>query len=57
MDPKGAKELARVLVERNGSLPEPTPAPPLATADAAPLFHWLGIEPPPAGSPADPEAD
>jgi hypothetical protein len=44
MDAKGAQELARRLgdhAERVDALPEP-----LKNADAAPIFHWLGIEPP-----------
>jgi hypothetical protein len=44
MDAKGAEELARRLgdhADRVDVRPEP-----LKTADAAPIFHWLGIEPP-----------
>jgi len=44
MDAKGAQELARWLgdhAERVDARPEP-----LKAADAAPIFHWLGIEPP-----------
>ena len=43
MDAKGAQELARRLgehAERVDARPEP-----LKTADAAPIFHWFGIEP------------
>ena len=44
MDANGARELARRLgdhAERVEVRPEP-----LKAADAAPIFHWLGIEPP-----------
>ena len=43
MDAKGAQELARRLgdhADRVDPLPEP-----LKSADAAPIFHWFGIEP------------
>ena len=43
MDVKGAEELARRLgdhAERVDARPEP-----LKAADAAPIFHWFGIEP------------
>lgn len=46
MDLKGAQELARLLEARHGAAPEPTPPAPLANAAAAPIFRWLGIEPP-----------
>ena len=46
MDVKGAKELALRLVERHGSVPEAAPAVTLQARDAAPLFHWVGVEPP-----------
>jgi hypothetical protein len=46
MDVKGAKELARRLVERHGRVPEPSPVVTLQARDAAPLFHWVGVEPP-----------
>jgi hypothetical protein len=46
MDSKGAQELARFLVERHGAVPEPAPISVLKAKDAAPVFHWLGIEPP-----------
>ena len=46
MDSKGAQELARVLSERHGAVPEAVPVPTLKATDAAPIFHWLGIEPP-----------
>ncbi len=52
MDAKGAQELTRVLTERHGAIPEAVPPAPLSNAAAAPIFHWLGIEPPspaPAG--------
>ena len=46
MDAKGAQELARFLEKRHGSTPEPLPPEPLLDAAAAPIFRWLGIEPP-----------
>jgi hypothetical protein len=46
MDVKGAKELARVLAERRGGAPEVSPVAALQAPDAAPLFHWVGVEPP-----------
>jgi hypothetical protein len=57
MDSKGAQELARLLIERHGTVPEATPAAPLQNTEAAPIFHWVGIEPPgTAGTgSADPE--
>ena len=48
MDSKGAQELARLLEERHGTVPEAVPAMPLKNAAAAPIFRWLGIEPPPS---------
>lgn len=45
MDAKGAQELARRLDARHGERVEVRPEP-LKNADAAPIFHWLGIEPP-----------
>jgi hypothetical protein len=48
VDGKGAQELARLLEERHGAVPEAVPAAPLKNAAAAPIFHWLGIEPPPS---------
>jgi len=48
MDIKGAQELARLLIERHGAVPEPAPAVALQATDAVPIFHWLGIEPPPS---------
>lgn len=46
MDAKGAQELARRLEERHGPMPEPEPPVPVSNAAAAPIFRWLGIEPP-----------
>jgi hypothetical protein len=46
MDLKGAQELARLLEERHGIVPQPAPPAPLSNAAAAPIFRWLGIEPP-----------
>jgi hypothetical protein len=46
MDAKGAQELARVLALRHGTVPDAVQAAPLTAQDAAPIFHWFGIEPP-----------
>jgi hypothetical protein len=60
MDVAGAKELARVLAERRRVAPAPPgnpEPPPEATRDdtnVAPLFRWLGIEPPATNAPAEP---
>jgi hypothetical protein len=43
---KGAQELALLLEKRLGVIPEAAPRAPLVNSDAAPIFHWLGIEPP-----------
>lgn len=45
MDAKGAQELARRLDARHGERAVARPEP-LKNSDAAPIFHWLGIEPP-----------
>jgi hypothetical protein len=46
MDGNGARALALRIQSEQGNLPDyPKPAP-LVTPDAAPIFHWLGIEPP-----------
>jgi hypothetical protein len=44
---KGAQELTRLLEERHGVMPEAGPPAQLTDSAAAPIFHWLGIEPPP----------
>jgi hypothetical protein len=46
MDTKGAQELARLLVERHGVVPEAPAIAPLTAMHASPIFHWFGIEPP-----------
>lgn len=46
MDANGARALALRIEEHRGSLPEQPAAAPLASPEAAPIFHWLGIEPP-----------
>ena len=46
MDGKGAQELARLLEERHGTVPETKPAPAVEAEGAAPIFRWFGIEPP-----------
>ena len=43
MDAKGAQELAR-RIGANADRVD-TPPEPLKAADAAPIFHWFGIEP------------
>lgn len=45
MDAKGAQELARRLDALHGERIDSRPEP-LQNTDAAPIFHWLGIEPP-----------
>jgi hypothetical protein len=49
MDIKGAKELSRLLEERHGGV-ENAPPPLLEAREAPPIYHWLGIEPPPRES-------
>jgi hypothetical protein len=53
MDSKGAQELLRLLESRHGKMPEAPPVDPLQEASAAPIYHWLGIEPPPSQSEGD----
>jgi len=55
MDAKGAQELARRLDARHGDRADVRPEP-LKNADAAPIFHWLGIEPPDAADETDDDA-
>jgi hypothetical protein len=50
MDSKGAQELAKLLEERNGPRPSDPAVASVIARDAAPIFHWLGIEPPASGS-------
>ena len=45
---RGAQELALLLEQRHGERPEVPPPAPLLDSSAAPVFHWLGIEPPSA---------
>ena len=56
MDAKGAHELARRLDARHGERVNARPEP-LKNADAAPIFHWLGIEPPLAADADDDAPD
>ena len=46
MDTNGARELARMLKARNGELPQDVPVALLQASGAAPIFHWIGVEPP-----------
>jgi hypothetical protein len=46
MDRKGAQALTRLLAARHGSIPEVAAVRPLKATNAAPIFRWLGIEPP-----------
>jgi hypothetical protein len=46
MDRKGAQALTRFLTARHGSVPEVAAVRPLTATNAAPIFRWLGIEPP-----------
>jgi hypothetical protein len=48
MDSIGARALARKLEARNGELPEDVPVVALQASGAAPIFHWMGVEPPSA---------
>jgi len=52
MDGNGARELARLLEERHGQSPPAAARKALLTHDAAPIFHWLGIEPGPIPGPS-----
>jgi hypothetical protein len=54
MDGNGARELARLLEERHGHYPPAAARRTLLASDAAPIFHWLGIEPGPSPAPAAP---
>jgi hypothetical protein len=45
MDGNGARELARLLEERHGHCPPVAARRALLSPDAAPIFHWLGVEP------------
>jgi hypothetical protein len=58
MDSRGAQALRQLLEERHGTVPESTPVAPLQNTGAAPIFHWIGVEPPASsGSDSvDPEA-
>jgi hypothetical protein len=57
MDGNGARELARLLEERHGQCPPAATRRALLNADAAPIFHWLGIEPSPTVAPRRPAED
>jgi hypothetical protein len=57
MDLKGATELARLLEERHGVAQEPIRPNGAAAASAAPIFHWLNIEPPSTDEAASPAGD
>jgi hypothetical protein len=46
MDSEGAKALARKIEARNGKLPQDVPVTALQASTAAPIFHWIGVEPP-----------
>jgi hypothetical protein len=46
MDSNGARALARKLEARNGELPQDVPLVALQASGAAPIFHWMGVEPP-----------
>ena len=51
MDAAGARALALRIEEDRGSVPETRPTPKVDAVGAAPIFHWLGIEPPEASLP------
>jgi hypothetical protein len=46
MDSIGARALAQKLEDRNGELPQDVPVAALKATGAAPIFHWMGVEPP-----------
>jgi hypothetical protein len=52
VDAKGAQELARRLDALHGERVDAPPEP-LKASGAAPIFHWLGIEPPLAADATD----
>jgi hypothetical protein len=54
MDGNGARELARLLEKRHGHCPPASVRKALLSSDAAPIYHWLGIEPGPSPFPAAP---
>jgi hypothetical protein len=53
MDSKRAEELLRLLEQQHRTAPEGPPAGPPQQAAAAPIYLWLGIEPPPTQNPPD----
>jgi hypothetical protein len=57
MDVNGARELARVLRERHGDPPLPVRPRHLLSSEAAPIFHWFGVEPPEPSSSERPAED
>jgi hypothetical protein len=56
MDGNGARALAQKLEARNGELPQDVPLVALQATGAAPIFHWMGVEPP-AGNRVDDEPE
>ena len=48
MDSEGAQELARILAERQARTPAAIR--PVQAVDAAPIYHWVGVEPPESDS-------
>jgi hypothetical protein len=45
MDGNGARALARLLEQRHGVVPPVRRRKRLSTTEAAPIFHWFGVEP------------
>jgi hypothetical protein len=52
MDGNGARALARLLEERHGVVPPVRRRKRVTATEAAPIFHWFGVEP----STAEPKA-
>lgn len=45
MDGNGARALTRLLEKRHGVVPPARRPKRLNAAEAAPIFHWFGVEP------------
>jgi hypothetical protein len=45
MDANGARALARLLEQRHGVVPPVRRRKRVTATEAAPIFHWLGVEP------------
>jgi hypothetical protein len=56
MDGNGARALTRLLEKRHGVVPPLRPRKRLVATEAAPVFHWLGVEPAGAAPRVEPQA-